>query len=160
MKGLYRDNRGMLLPRHFDNSLSVYLFLKFEPQLGKSEKFNNQEIKENKSFRILFIIKKQLKSRQALHQIFLQPQYKVYRGASILYFNALFSDIPSFSKISQLLPHQNQQTKSFPFNIYFQILKLSYSFVTIHGRYIVYIKHLTLINSNFVKQKKLAFSFE
>ena len=27
--GLYRDNKGVLLPRHFGNSLSVYLFLKF-----------------------------------------------------------------------------------------------------------------------------------
>ena len=27
--GLYRDNSGGAPPRHFDNSLSVYLFLKF-----------------------------------------------------------------------------------------------------------------------------------
>ena len=58
-------------------------------------------MKENKAFRIPFITKKQLKSRQALHRIFLKPQYKVYRGASILYFNASFSDVPSFSKMSQ-----------------------------------------------------------
>ena len=58
-------------------------------------------MKENKAFRILFITKKQLKGRQALHRIFLKPQYKVYRGASILYFNASFSDVPSFSKIPQ-----------------------------------------------------------
>ena len=58
-------------------------------------------MKENKAFRIPFITKKQLKGRQALHRIFLKPQYKVYRGASILYFNASFSDVPSFSKISQ-----------------------------------------------------------
>ena len=25
------DRDGVLLPRHFDNSLSVYLFLEFEP---------------------------------------------------------------------------------------------------------------------------------
>ena len=43
---------GVLLPRHFDNSLSVYLFLDFELQLGKSEKFNNQGMKENRAFRI------------------------------------------------------------------------------------------------------------
>ena len=91
----------MLLTRHFGNSLSVNLFLEHEPQLGKSEKFNNQGTKENKTFRIPFITKKQLKSRQALHRIFLKPQYKVYRGASILYFNRSFSDVPSFSKISQ-----------------------------------------------------------
>ena len=59
-------------------------------------------MKENKAFRIPFITKKQLNnSRQALHRIFLKPQYKVYRGASILYFNASVSDVLSFSKISQ-----------------------------------------------------------
>ena len=58
-------------------------------------------MKENKAFRISFITKKQLKSRQALHRISLKPQYKVYRGPSILYFNASFSDVPSFSKIAQ-----------------------------------------------------------
>ena len=58
-------------------------------------------MKENKAFGIPFITKKQLKSRQALHRIFLKPQYKVYRGASILYFNASFSDILTLSKISQ-----------------------------------------------------------
>ena len=58
-------------------------------------------MKENKAFGIPFITKKQLKRRQALHRIFLKPQYKVYRGASILYFNAYFSDVLTFSKISQ-----------------------------------------------------------
>ena len=91
----------MLFPRHFDNGLSVYLFLEFEPELGKSEKFNNHGMKENKAFGIPFIIKKQLKSRKALHIIFLKLQYKVYRGASILYFHASFPDVLTFSKISQ-----------------------------------------------------------
>ena len=50
--------RKVLLTKHFDNSLSVYLFLEFEPKLGKSEKFNNQGMKENKGFRIPFITKK------------------------------------------------------------------------------------------------------
>ena len=58
-------------------------------------------MKENKAFRILFITKKQLKSRQGLHRMFLKPQYKVYRGISILYFNTSFSDVLSISKISQ-----------------------------------------------------------
>ena len=58
-------------------------------------------MKENRGFRILFITKIQLKSRQAFNGIFLKPEYKVYRVASILYFNASFSDVPSFSKISQ-----------------------------------------------------------
>ena len=64
---LHPIGRMVLLTRHFDNSLSVYRFLQFEPQLGKSEKFNNQRMKENKAFRIPFITKKQLKGRQALH---------------------------------------------------------------------------------------------
>ena len=55
-------------------------------------------MKENKDFRIPFITKKQLKSSQALDRILLKTQY---RGASILYFNASFSDVPSFSKMSQ-----------------------------------------------------------
>ena len=58
-------------------------------------------MKENKAFRIPFLTRKQLKSRQALHRVFLKPQYKKYRGASILYFNTSFSDVPSFSKMSQ-----------------------------------------------------------
>ena len=58
-------------------------------------------MKENKAFRILFITKKQLKSRLGLHRMFLKPQYKVYRGVSILYFNTSFSDVLSISKISQ-----------------------------------------------------------
>ena len=143
---------GMLLPRHFDNSPSVYLFLKYEPQLGKSEKFNNQGMKENRAFRILFITKKQLKSRQALHRIFLKPQYKVYRGASILYFNASFSDVPSFSKISQP-PGQNQQMVNSV--VYHPCPSRLASRLTL-----TFIRHLTLINSNLIKQKKLAFSFE
>ena len=48
-----------------------------------NQRNSNQEMKENKAFGIPFITKKQLKSRQALHRIFLKPQYKVYRGASI-----------------------------------------------------------------------------
>ena len=101
MKGFNPKRERVLFPRHFDNSLGVYHFLEFESQLGKSEKLNNQGMKVNKAFRIPFITKKQLKSRQALHRIFLKPQYKVYRGASILYCNASFSDVPSFSKMSQ-----------------------------------------------------------
>ena len=58
-------------------------------------------MKENKAFRILFITKKQLKSRQGSHRMLLKPQYKVYRGVSILYFNTSFSDVLSISKMSQ-----------------------------------------------------------
>ena len=65
-------------------------------------------MKENNAFRIPFITKKQLKSRQALHRIFLKHQYKIYRGASILYFNASFSEVLSFSKISQPTGYNQQ----------------------------------------------------
>ena len=58
-------------------------------------------MKESKAFKILFITKKQLKSRQGSYIMFLKPQYKVYRGVSILYFNTSFSDVLSISKISQ-----------------------------------------------------------
>ena len=65
-------------------------------------------MKEKKDFRIPVIIKRQLKRRQTFHRISLKPQCKVYRGASIRYFNASFSDVLFFSKISQL-PGKNQQ---------------------------------------------------
>ena len=65
-------------------------------------------MKENKVFRILFITNEQLKSRQGSHRMFLKPQYRVYRGVSILNFNTSFSDVLSISKISQS-PVWNQQ---------------------------------------------------
>ena len=58
-------------------------------------------MKENKAFRTTSITKKQLKGGRALHRIFFKPQYKVYRGASILYCNASYSDVPPFSNMSQ-----------------------------------------------------------
>ena len=58
-------------------------------------------MKENEAFKTPFLTKKQLKSRQASHRMFLKPQYKVYGGASNLYFDTSFSDVLSFSKISQ-----------------------------------------------------------
>ena len=58
-------------------------------------------MKENEAFKMIFITKIQLKSRQALHRTFLKPEYKEYRGASILCFNASFSDVSSFLKMSQ-----------------------------------------------------------
>ena len=137
--------RGVLISRHFDNSLSVYLFLTFERQLGKSEKFNNQGMKEDRGFRNFFITNKQLKSRQALHRIFLKPQYKVYRGASIIYFNASFSDLPSISKISPQ-PGQNQQMVNSV--AYHPCPSRLVSRLTL-----IFIRHLTLINNNLIKQK-------
>ena len=49
----------VLLPIHIENSLSVYLFFEFQPQLGKTEEFSNQVVNENRTFRILFITKTQ-----------------------------------------------------------------------------------------------------
>ena len=112
-------------------------------------------MKENKAFRIPFITKKQLKSRQALHRIFLKPQYKVYRGASILYFNTSFSDVPSFSKMSQP-PGQNQQMA-----LNSVVLPPHPCPSRIASRLtLIFIRHLTLINSNLIEQKKSGFSFE
>ena len=108
-------------------------------------------MKENKAFKIPFITKKQLKSRQALHRIFLKPQCKVYRGDSILYFNASFSDVLSFSKISQPAG-QNQMVNSV---VYHPFPSRLASRVTL-----TFIRHLTLINSNLIKQKKLVLSFK
>ena len=110
-------------------------------------------MKENKAFRIPFITKKQLKSRQALHRIFLKPQYKVYRDASILYFDASFSDVPSFSKIPQPTG-QNQQMVSNSIVYHPCPSKLS-SRLTL-----TFIRHLTLINGNLIKPKKLDLSFK
>ena len=109
-------------------------------------------MKENKAFGIPFITKKQLKSRQALHRIFLKPQYKVYRGASILYFNASFSDVLTFSKISQP-PGLNQQMVNSV--VYHPCPSRLASRLTK-----TFIRHLTLINNNLLKQKKLVFSFK
>ena len=135
-------------------ALVLYLFLEFEPQLGKSEKFNTQGMKENKAFRIPFITKKQLKSRQTLQRIFLKPQYKVYRGASILYCNASFSDVPSFSKMSQP-PGQNQQMVLNSVVYHHPCPSRTASTLTL-----TFISHLTLINTNLIQQKKVVVSFE
>ena len=40
-------------PRHIDNSVSVYLFLEFEPQLGNSELFKDQRKTELLEFFLL-----------------------------------------------------------------------------------------------------------
>ena len=105
-------------------------------------------MKENKAFRIPFITKKQLKSRQALHRIFLKPQYKVYRGASILYCNTSLSDVPSFSKMS-LPPGKNQQIVLKSVVYHHPCPSRIASRLTL-----TFIKHLTLINTNLIQQKK------
>ena len=136
--------KRVLLTRHFDNSPSVYLFLEFEPQLGKSKKFSNQGMKESKAFRIPFITKKQLKSRQALHRIFFKTQYKVYRVASILYFNASFSDVTSFSKMSQP-PGYNQQM------VLNRVVYHSCPSIIASRLTVTFTRYLNLISSNLIK---------
>ena len=101
-------------------------------------------MKENKALRIPFITKKQLKGRQSLQRIFLKAQYKVHRGASIFYCNASFSDVPSFSKMSQS-PGSNQQMvlnsvvyqHPCPSNIASRLT-------------LTFIRHMTLINTNLI----------
>ena len=48
----------------------MYLFLQFE--LGNSQEINNQEMKENRAFTVLFIIKIQEKGKQTLHELFFE----------------------------------------------------------------------------------------
>ena len=99
-------------------------------------------MKENKAFRIPFITKKQLKSKQALHRIFLKPQYKVYRG------NASFSDVPSFSKMSQ--PQGlNQQMVLNSVVYHHPCPSRIASRLTL-----TFIRHLTLINTNLIWQQQ------
>ena len=59
--GMYPQYGGCP-PRNFNNSLSVYLFLEFEPELSKSEEFNNLGVTEDRAFRILLITKNSTKS--------------------------------------------------------------------------------------------------
>ena len=84
--------------------------------------------------------------------MFLKPQYKLYGGASILYFNTSFSDVLSFSKISQP-PGKNQKMVNSV--VYHTCPSTLASRLTL-----TFIRHLTLINSNLIKQKKLVFSCE
>ena len=68
------------LPRHVQtqqqrNTLHVYLFLDFELQLGKLKELNNNnnrmKVKVKRAFKnYLFVIKKVIKIRQSLHEIF------------------------------------------------------------------------------------------
>ena len=90
------------LSRRIDNSLDIYLFLNFE--LGKSEEFNNPEMKENRAFRSYCFYNRK-KKHTSLSWNFLKTTIHVYRGASTLYFNILllFSVNPCCLKISQ--PH-------------------------------------------------------
>ena len=105
-------------------------------------------MKENKAFIIPFITNKKFKSRQAFHRTFLKPQYKVYRGASILYFNASFSGVPSLSKISQP-PGQNQQMVN-------SVVYLPCHLRLASGLTLTFIRHLTLINRNLIKERNLS----
>ena len=61
----------LLSSRHIRNSLSVYIFLNSELQLGKSKEFNNQELKVNRNLNAIFFFchQKTIKNRKALHGI-------------------------------------------------------------------------------------------
>ena len=65
-------------------------------------------MKENRAFRILFFLQK---NRQALHGTFLKPQYKMYRVPQSYISMHPVSDVPSFSKISQLPGYKQQNGK-------------------------------------------------
>ena len=113
--------------RHIDNSISVYLFLEFEPQLDKSEEFSNHGMKEIELLEAIpFLSPKKHQAGFAWN--FLETPIQVCRGASILYFNTLFFFFfvnPCFLRMSQP-PGQNQQNgKQFwllrlPFKISFK----------------------------------------
>ena len=108
-------------------------------------------MKENGAARILFKTKKRLKSRQTFHRSFLKPQFKVYRGASIFHFNASFSDVPYFLKISQAPGYNQQMLNSVVYNLCPSRLALRLT--------LIFIRHMTWINSNFFKQKKISLLF-
>ena len=97
-------------------------------------------MKENKAFRIPFITKKQLKSRQTLHIIFLKPQCKVQSIQSILFWCSLF--IKNIST-PRLEPKNGKQY------CYHPCTSRLASRLTL-----TFIRHLTLINSNLIKLKK------
>ena len=107
-------------------------------------------MKEKKDFRIPVIIKRQLKRRQTFHRISLKPQCKVYRGASIRYFNASFSDVLFFFKnisTPRLEPTNGIKQCCLP-PLSFKISLNIYETLT-------FVRHLTLINRSLIKQKKV-----
>ena len=92
-------------PGHIDNSISVHLFLKCQPQLGKSKELNNQWIKEERSLQPnLFILPKNSKKTDRLCMKFSLNS----RGALMFYFNVSFFCLPHILRIYQP-PGQNQQ---------------------------------------------------
>ena len=98
-----------LLPLGTSKSHSVYVFLELEPQLSKIEEFNNQGKKENRAFRSYsFFHQKTIKSRQALHEIFLKYQYNCAQMPQSSISTHLFSNNSRFLRISKPLG-QNQQ---------------------------------------------------
>ena len=82
-----------------NTSPSLYLFLEFEPYLGKSEESNNQEVKENRAFRILFITKKAIKKQRGFAWNFLEtPIQSEQRCLSPLFQRTLFLMLLLFRK--------------------------------------------------------------
>ena len=102
-------------------------------------------MKENKAFRIPFITKKQLKSRQAFAQNVLEtPIQSIQRCLNPLFQRILFWCSLAFKNISP--PGQNQQ------------MVISVVYLPCHSRLasrltLTFIRHLTLINRNLIKER-------
>ena len=94
---------GRTPSRHIGNSLSVYLFLEFEPQLDKSEEFSNHWMKKIELLEAIPFLSPK-KNQAGFAWNFLETPIQVCRGASILYFNTLFFFFfvnPCFLRMSQ-----------------------------------------------------------
>ena len=105
---------------------------------------------ENKAFRIPFITKITKKQTAFCIEFSWNPNTK-YTRCLILYFNASFSDVPPFSKISQP-PVWNQQIANSV--VYDPCPSRLTSRLTL-----TFTRHLTLTNSNLIKQNKISLLF-
>ena len=96
--------RGVSLPRHIGNSISVYLFLEFKSLPSKSEEFSSQRMKQSRALRIIFT-----KKRDRLCMKFsLGPNTKCTEVHQSSVSTPPLSNVPYFSKIFSR-PGQNQQ---------------------------------------------------
>ena len=86
----------MLLPRHIDNSRSMYLFLKFYPYLSKSAEFNNQELLE------FFLLPKNNKKQSGFAWNFLKTPIRSLQSClNPLFQRTLFLTFTLFQKKNQ-----------------------------------------------------------
>ena len=76
--------------RHISNSLSAYLFLNFELQLGKSKEFNNEEMEAQvkRAFKSFYFLplKETIKKQTSSAWSFLQQPMQLCSGGSIPHF--------------------------------------------------------------------------